>query len=74
MNANEPELYTKVNLGLATADSVWTGVAHNGFKDEGNKAGDKTFYGAINVFLQNGATWNNEKWGETSKLGAAVAL
>ena len=67
MNANEPELYTKVNLGLATADSVWTGVAHNGFKDEGNKAGDKTFYGAINVFLQNGATWNNEKWGETSK-------
>ena len=67
MNANEPELYTKVNLGLATADSIWTGVAHNGFKDEGNKAGDKTFYGAINVFLQNGATWNNEKWGETSK-------
>lgn len=67
MNANEPELYTKVNLGLATADSAWTGVAHNGFKDEGNKAGDKTFYGAINVFLQNGATWNNEKWGETSK-------
>ena len=67
MNANEPELYTKVNLGLATADSVWTGVAHNGFKDEGNKAGDRTFYGAINVFLQNGATWNNEKWGETSK-------
>ena len=67
MNANEPELYTKVNLGLATADSVWTGVAHNAFKDEGNKAGDKTFYGAINVFLQNGATWNNEKWGATSK-------
>ena len=67
MNANELELYTKVNLGLATADSVWTGVAHNGFKDEGNKAGNKTFYGAINVFLQNGATWNNEKWGETSK-------
>ena len=67
MNPNEPELYTKVNLGLATADSVWTGVAHNAFKDEGNKSGDKTFYGAINVFLQNGATWNNEKWGETSK-------
>ena len=67
INANEPELYTKVNLGLATADSVWTGVAHNAFKDEGNKSGDKTFYGAINVFLQNGATWNNEKWGATSK-------
>ena len=66
INPNEPELYTKVNLGLATADSVWTGVAHNGFKDEGNKSGSKTFYGAINVFLQNGATWNNEEWGETS--------
>ena len=63
INANEPELYTKVNLGLATADSVWTGIAYNGFKDEGNKSGDKTFYGAINVFLQNGATWNNEQWG-----------
>ena len=67
INANEPELYTKVNLGLATADSEWTGIAYNGFKDEGNKSGDKTFYGAINVFLQNGATWNNEKWGATSK-------
>ena len=67
INANEPELYTKVNLGLATADSVWTGIAYNGFKDEGNKAGDKTFYGAINVFLQNGATWNNEQWGAAVK-------
>ena len=66
MNPNEPELYTKVNLGLATADSEWTGVAHNGFKDEGNKSGSKTFYGAINVFLKNGATWNNEEWGETA--------
>ena len=74
MNANEPELYTKVNLGLATADSVWTGVAHNGFKDEGNKAGNKTFYGAINVFLQNGATWNNEKWGETDNKYAGSAF
>ena len=67
--------HTKVNLGLATADSVWTGVAHNGFKDEGNKVGSHTFYGAINVFLQNGATWNNEKWGETDNkyVGSAFA-
>ena len=66
INANEPELYTKVNLGLATADSEWTGIAYNGFNDEGNSAygSDKKFYGAINVFLQNGATWNNEQWGE----------
>ena len=66
MNANEPELYTKVNLGLATADSAWTGIAYNGFNDDGNSAygSSKKFYGAINVFLQNGATWNNEQWGE----------
>ena len=66
INAREPELYTKVNLGLATADSEWTGIAYNGFKDEGNSAygSDKKFYGAINVFLQNGAIWNNEQWGE----------
>ena len=69
INANEPELYTKVNLGLATADSEWTGIAYNGFKDEGNSAygSDKKFYGAINVFLQNGATWNNEQWGAAVK-------
>ena len=69
INANEPELYTKVNLGLATADSVWTGIAYNGFRDEGNSAygSDKKFYGAINVFLQNGATWNNEQWGAAVK-------
>ena len=69
ISAHETELYTKVNLGLATADSVWTGVAHNCFNDDGNLAysSDKKFYGAINVFLQNGATWNNEKWGATYK-------
>ena len=69
ISAHETELYTKVNLGLATADSVWTGVAHNCFNDDGNSAysSDKKFYGAINVFLQNGATWNNEKWGATYK-------
>ena len=69
ISAHETELYTKVNLGLATADSVWTGVAHNRFNDDGNSAysSDKKFYGAINIFLQNGATWNNEKWGATYK-------
>ena len=67
MNANEPELYTYVNLGLATADSEWTGVAYNKFGDAGKVTGGKTFYGAINVFLQNGATWNNEEWGAVEK-------
>ena len=74
INANEPELYTYVNLGLATADSEWTGVAYNKFGDAGKTTGGKTFYGAINVFLQNGATWNNEEWGtvEKSAWGAAA--
>ena len=67
INANEPELYTYVNLGLATADSEWTGVAYNKFGDAGKVTGSKTFYGAINVFLQNGATWNNEEWGAVEK-------
>mgnify|MGYP004509130737 CR=1 FL=1 len=67
INANEPELYTYVNLGLATADSEWTGVAYNKFGDAGKVKGSKTFYGAINVFLQNGATWNNEEWGAVEK-------
>ena len=74
VNANEPEPYTYVNLGLATADSEWTGVAYNKFGDAGKTTGGKTFYGAINVFLQNGATWNNEEWGtvEKSAWGAAA--
>ncbi len=81
INVNEPEEYSYVNLGLATKDSAWTGVAYNKFPDEGKtltgKTYDgtdvtKTFYGAINVFLQNGATWNNEAWGavEASAWGA----
>ena len=81
INVNEPELYTYVNLGLATKDSEWTGVAYNKFPDAGKtlsgktysgESVTKTFYGAINVFLQNGAKWNNEAWGavETNAWGA----
>ena len=81
INVNEPEEYTYVNLGLATKDSEWTGIAYNKFPDEGKTLSgktyegtqvSKTFYGAINVFLQNGATWNNEAWGsvETNAWGA----
>ena len=81
INVNEPELYTYVNLGLATKDSEWTGVAYNKFPDAGKtlsgktysgESVTKTFYGAINLFLQNGAKWNNEAWGavETNAWGA----
>ena len=64
INVAEPEPYTRVNLGLATPDSSWTGVAYNAFKDEGNNAGGKKFFGEINLWLQNGASWTNEAWGE----------
>ena len=64
INVAEPESYTRVNLGLATPDSSWTGVAYNAFKDEGNDAGGKKFFGEINLWLQNGASWTNEAWGE----------
>jgi len=56
---------SEINLGLSTKDSVLTGVVENTFDDEGNKAGDYTFTGAVNLWLQNGATWNNEKVGTT---------
>ena len=56
---------SEINLGLTTKDSVLTGVVENTFNDEGNKAGDYTFTGAVNLWLQNGAAWNNEKSGTT---------
>lgn len=64
INVAEPEPYTRVNLGLATPDSSWTGIAYNAFKDEGNDVGGKRFFGEINLWLQNGASWTNEAWGE----------
>ena len=67
VNANEPELHSVVNLGLATKDSEWTGVAYNKFPEAGKVTSGKTFTGAINLFLQNGATWNNEEWGAVEK-------
>lgn len=71
VNASEQELHSVVNLGLATKDSEWTGVAYNKFPEAGKVTRGKTFTGAINLFLQNGATWNNEEWGavETSAWG-----
>lgn len=74
VNPNEPELHSVVNLGLATKDSEWTGVAYNKFPEAGKVTSGKTFTGAINLFLQNGATWNNEEWGavETRAWGAAA--
>ena len=63
--ADEHGTKSEINLGLTTKDSVLTGVVENTFNDEGIKAGDYTFTGAVNLWLQNGATWNNEKVGTT---------
>ena len=51
---------SEINLGLSTAESSLTGVVQNSFAEGGKKDGDKTFTGDANLWLQNGATWNNE--------------
>ena len=62
-------LVTKVNLGLDTASSTLTGAIYNAFGTEGtnkNAYGAKlnaTFKGETNLWLSNGAVWNNELYG-----------
>ena len=51
---------SEINLGLTTDKSSLTGVIQNCFAGEGKKLGNLTFTGAANLWLQNGATWNNE--------------
>ena len=58
---------TEVNVGLTTKDSQLTGVVYNQFSEGGKtvsqKGDSKTFTGATNLWLQNGATWTNEQQG-----------
>ena len=71
---------SEINLGLSTAESSLTGVVQNSFAEAGKKAGDKTFTGDANLWLQNGATWNNEvvdeiirnPWGGEEWTGSRV--
>lgn len=53
---------SEVNVALTTADSQWTGLAVKQQSDADIAAGRD---GHINLYLQNGATWNNEKYGAT---------
>ncbi|WP_304245183.1 beta strand repeat-containing protein, partial [Phascolarctobacterium succinatutens] len=59
---------TEVNVGLTTKDSKLTGVVYNQFPEGGKtvsqKGDSKTFTGAANLWLQNGALWTNEQQGE----------
>ena len=71
---------SEINLGLSTAESSLTGVVQNSFGEGGKKAGDKIFTGDANLWLQNGATWNNEvvdkiiknPWGGEKWAGSRV--
>ena len=71
---------SEINLGLSTTESSLTGVVQNSFAEGGKKAGDKTFTGDANLWLQNGATWNNEvvdtiiknPWGGEKWAGSRV--
>lgn len=71
---------SEINLGLTTAKSSLTGVVQNSFAEGGKKDGDKTFTGDANLWLQNGATWNNEvvdtiiknPWGGEKWAGSRV--
>ena len=65
---------TRVNLGLSTADSSLTGVVVNQFPAEGKKSGDVTSKGETNLYLENGATWNNEMYGKVSQGWGAPAF
>lgn len=51
-----------INIGLADKQSSWTGTAFA--KDLGTSG--FPFKGIVNLYLANGATWNNEAWGKTN--------
>ena len=51
-----------IDIGLSGKDSSWTGVSYA--KDLGGK--NMPFAGVVNLYLSNGAAWNNEAWGKTN--------
>ncbi len=55
---------SQINLGLNTSDSVLHGVVFNAFPAEGKTTGGLTFTGESNLWLANGAVWNNEAVGK----------
>ena len=66
-------------MGLTTADSTLHGAVYNAFPEEGVAKGNLTFKGEANLWLQNGATWNNEVvdaltsiWGGAAFAGSHV--
>ncbi len=71
-NSNyDSDLNSTINIGLSDKDSSWTGIAFA--KDIGQGGG--AYKGIINLYVSNGATWNNEAWGKNndSFAGSHVA-
>ena len=63
INASMP---TSIYLGLTTADSMLHGVVLDDFKEHNKKEADKKEIRektGLTMYLQNGASWNNEVWG-----------
>lgn len=59
-----------INLALTTADSYWNGLSAYSYKDEnGGDTIAKEDHGNLNLWLQNGAVWTNEKYGKTEYAG-----
>lgn len=61
--------YTTINLGLNTTASSLEGVVYNGYGFNGVTDKGTTFYGAINLWLADGAVWTNEAWGNVGDNG-----
>ena len=61
-NFDYPDRDSVINIGLSDKDSSWTGVAFA--KDLGTTG--NPYKGIINLYVSNGATWNNEAWGKTN--------
>ena len=66
---------TAINLALDTKESKLHGLILNEFDADGEIAGDLTFTGETNLWLQNGATWINENVGaQQTKEGASGSV
>ena len=57
VNPSETVKETTINIGLTNDKSFLTGVVYDGFTDDNKAAG---YTANANIWLQNGATWNNE--------------
>ena len=66
-----PDRDSVINIGLSDKASSWIGVAFS--KDLGTTG--NPYKGIINLYVSNGAIWNNEAWGKTntSFAGSHVA-